>query len=221
MALAWRGQYIRYKEFFLNVFAVYKSRPDLKTFMEIILSAITISFFAIFALRPTLSTIAQLVKEIRQREELETKLIQKIKDLDTARTLYNSESRRIALVETAIPSKPPVETFVNQLEALSQSRGVTITNITIGETVLGGADPVKTDNELSILPEGANGMSFSISASGDYSSFVNIFSDLENFRMPAVLDSFGISARVSEEGRQLVLAISGRTPYLAKEDQNK
>lgn len=221
MALGWRSQYVRYKEFFLNVFGVYKTRPDLKTFMEILLSAVTISFFAIFALRPTLSTIAQLVGEIRQREELEAKLVQKIRDLDTARTLVASESRRIALVESAIPSRPPVETFVNQLEALSQSRGATVTSVAIGETVLVGKDPAKADEELSILPEGANGMAFSISVSGDYSSFVNIFSDLENFRMPAVLDSFGISAREKDEGRELILAISGRTPYLGEEDQKK
>lgn len=219
MALGWRGQYVRYKDFFLNVFGIYKTRPDLKSFLEIILSSLTISFFAIFALRPTLSTIAELLQEIKGREETEAKLAQKIKDLDKAKSVYNQEFQRIVLLNTAIASQPPVESFVNQIQALTEKNSATLNKVSIAETTLVGPEQKNDNPDLSLLPEGAGGMPFSVTAKGKYASFIDLFSDLENFRIPILVDTFGISKNPEEA--TLILAISGRTAYLAQEEVKK
>ena len=87
MALGWKKDYLRYKSFFLNVLAIYKQRTDLHLFSEILLSLITILLFGIFAIRPTLLTIAQLVKDIRGKEATLALMDQKINSLNRARAI--------------------------------------------------------------------------------------------------------------------------------------
>ena len=81
MAGGWRSNYLRYRSFFLNIYNVYKRRPDLKMFMEILLSLGTISFFAAFALRPTALTIVDLLEQIDEKETTIEKMDQKIQNL--------------------------------------------------------------------------------------------------------------------------------------------
>ncbi len=68
MALGWRKDYLRYRSYFLNVLNLYKRKEDLRMFLEIMLSLSAISFFSIFALRPTFLTIATLLKEINAKK---------------------------------------------------------------------------------------------------------------------------------------------------------
>jgi hypothetical protein len=61
MALGWRQGYSRYRAYFLNIYNLYKQRPDLRMFLEILLSLGAIAIFAAFAVRPTALTIVQLM----------------------------------------------------------------------------------------------------------------------------------------------------------------
>ncbi|MEJ2441504.1 MAG: hypothetical protein P8Y06_01110, partial [Patescibacteria group bacterium] len=81
MALGWRKDYLRYRSYFLNIVGVYKQRKDLRMFLELLLTLVTVSFFAAFALRPTLLTIIELLKEIDTKEETLTKMSTKIQEI--------------------------------------------------------------------------------------------------------------------------------------------
>ena len=81
MNQSWRREYLRYKSYFLNVMGRYKERADVKVYLEILLSLATISVFAIFALRPTILTIAGLLKEIETKKETLAKMDEKISNL--------------------------------------------------------------------------------------------------------------------------------------------
>jgi hypothetical protein len=115
MALGWRKDYLRYRSYFLNIVNVYKQRRDVKAFLELILTLVTISFFALFALKPTLLTIIELLREIEAKEETVEKMDTKIQNLQQAQTLYIQEAARIKLLETAIPDKPAPDLFVRQI----------------------------------------------------------------------------------------------------------
>ena len=106
MALGWRKDYLRYRSYFLNIVGVYKQRKDLRMFLELLLTLVTVSFFAAFALRPTLLTIIELLKEIDTKEETLTKMSTKIQNLQQAQTLFLQEQSRISLLETTIPDTP-------------------------------------------------------------------------------------------------------------------
>src|SRR3989304_278866 len=98
----WRGNYLRYKSYFLNVVGQYRERADIKAYIEILLSLATISIFAVFALRPTLLTIAELIKEIDTKKQTLIKMEDKIENLSSAHTLYDRERSRINILLTSI-----------------------------------------------------------------------------------------------------------------------
>ena len=103
-ALGWRGQYLRYRDFFLNIWSVYRRRKDVMAFLEILFSLSTISIFSLLALRPTLLTIAQLVKDNQAKEASIAKMDDKIKNLGIAQGILSRDAANINLVESAVPT---------------------------------------------------------------------------------------------------------------------
>jgi len=219
MAAAWRKSYRRYKSFFLDIYNIYKRRPDVKMFLEIILSLVTIGAFAAFALRPTALTITQLLEEIEAKEETIEKMDTKIRNLQTAQSVYNQELARLALLDQAVPENPTPEIFVRQIEGLASTRGVRVLGMSIGEIVLVGKTEgkKKSSGKNTPLPKNAEEVSFSASIQGDYQQLDTFFNDLNNLRRPLKIDSVNFNSAETEEGQTLVLVIQGRIPYL---DQN-
>jgi len=71
------------------------------------------------------------------------------------------------------------------------------------------------ETEFSSLPEGANGVTFSISVSGNYQQLFSFISGLETLRRPLKIDNLSITTSKTQEGtNRLVLLVSGRVPYL-------
>lgn len=215
MGPTWRRQYIRYKSFFLNVVEHYKARKDVKAYLEILLSLATISIFAIFALRPTLITIAELIGQIESKKETVAVVDEKINNLIKAQTLYDIERRRVQLIETAIPRNPTPEGFVRQLEAVAGKNAANTLSMSMGETVLFGQEKPKQEQgqELEPLPGESGELSLSVSTTSDYGSLTNYLSDLENLRRPIKIDKLSFTSSETETGRILVLLVSGRVSY--------
>ncbi len=214
MALGWKGQYLRYRELLLNIVAVYRQRPDLKTFLEIILSLATISLFGVFALKPTLLTISQLITDVNGKEETISKMEQKIANLNTAQNLFFQQSENISLVKSAIPDAPDPQGFVRQIEGVANQNSVKVLGISLGEVVLVGKTTIKPLSEETPLPSGALGLNYSISVSGSYPNLSFFISSLENLRRPIRIDNLGITSSETETGKAIIMILSGRTPYL-------
>ena len=217
MALGWRKEYIRYKEYFLNVLTIYKQKEDLRMFLEILLSLATVSFFGAFALRPTLVTIAALLTEINSKEEIVAKLDTKIQNLSTAQTLLDQEIIRLPLIEDAIPQAASPETFVRQFEGLAAKNGVNLLGVSLGQvTLLGEVKKAPPEEGVTPLPEDTLGISFSVSIAGNYSNLLGFLADLEKLRRPLAIDTTGITATETDEGKTLVILVSGRAPYIGQ-----
>lgn len=213
MALGWRSGYIRYKRLFLNIAELYNQRRDVRAFLETLLTLGTIAVFAVFALRPTLLTIAKLYQEIKAKEELATDLTKKAQNLVQAQGVYNQETPRLSLLSTAMPVKPYPELLVRQLEGLVAKHNVQVLGLTFGKaTLLGSGDeslPKKTP-----LPTNIGGASFSLSAKGTYSSISSFLTDFESLRRPVVIDTFSLNVSEVEGQDVLVLVVTGIAPYL-------
>lgn len=219
MPPGWRANYARYKDFFLNVWVVYQRRQDLKAFMELIFSLSTISVFAVFALKPTFITIAQLIKDNETKMATIATMDTKIKNLGIAQGLLTSAAGQINLIESAVPNSPLPEGFARQIEGLAQVRSVSLTGISMGEVTLKGPETAKPKKqEFTPLPSGAKELDFSLSVAGSFSSLSSFLSDVEILRRPPKIDATNFNVSVSETGQNLVLVISGRTAYLGQEE---
>lgn len=218
MAVSWRNQYTRYREFYLNIVNLYKQKADLRAFLEIILSLSTIILFSVFALKPTALTIIALVKEINEKKLTVTNLTKKVNDLEQAGEVYVANQNLIPMINTAISTLPTPETFSMQVLALGQSKSVEIMGLSVGQIVLVGEPPSKKGkSEFKPLPENANEMPFSVSVKGSYPNLINFISVFESMRIPVKIDLVGINSSTQVSERIIVAVISGRVPFL----QNK
>lgn len=219
MALGWRKEYLRYQSYFLNISDFYKKREDLRIFLEIILSLVAISFFGLFALRPTFLTIAQLIKDIKNKEETLVKMDLKIGNLQTAQKVLEEEAGKISILESSIPIVPQPDIFVRQIEGLASKNSVKIMGISVNGIVIKGNQTPNTDqksSEVSPLPDGANGMGFSLSATGNYQNLISFIGNFQFLKIPVKIDILGINISKTEGGNILSLIITGRVPYLGQ-----
>ena len=217
MGSSWRRGYLRYKSYFLNVVNYYKTRENIRVYLELLLSLATVSIFAFFALKPTLLTIAGLLREIETKNKIVTQLDLKIINLNLAQSLYDRERQRIRLLASSIPKDPDLDIFIRQVEGLSYNSNVTLSSLSIDRAFIVGHDNVgesKGVKDQDVLPEGSIGLAFSISSESDYLSLHNFLSNIENLRRPVKIDFLVFSPKEIEEGKVLSLSLQGRTPYL-------
>lgn len=214
MAIGWKKDYFRYKDFFLNVLSQYKAKPNFRKYLELILSMVTIALFAIFAIRPTILTIIDLNKEIREKQETLSKLSQKIKDLQGGSNTLQVESTRLPIILQAVPDKASPEILIKHLETLAEQNSLKIMSIAASDAVLIGSDSyIKRSTEGKSLPDNASQLPFTITLTGDYSNLYSFVNNLQNLRRPVQIDSFAINSNFVENKKVLVLIISGRVPF--------
>jgi len=105
MAVDYRLDYQRYQRYYLNLKRFYQ-KPVAKVSIFVVISFMTVSFFSVFAIKPTLTTIGQLVKEIEDKGEINTKMDSKLADLARAQAEYGQIRNEVDLVWRAIPDRP-------------------------------------------------------------------------------------------------------------------
>lgn len=214
MPSGWKKDYIRYKEFFLNVKALYDTKPNLKIYLELILSIITVGVFAFFAIKPTILTIIELNKEIQSKTETSAQLKLKVKNLQAASSLMQSRSTDIQLVEQAVPKVAVPEQLVKQIQDESNQNSLQIIGFSISDAVLlGKSTDKKASAGIKPLPNGANELPFTFSATGSYPNIFNFLAKIESFRRPIKIDSYTINSTSTDTEKKIVLTIIGRVPY--------
>ncbi len=222
MNTGWRKNYLRYREYFLDIAAKYKERADLRAYLEIFLSLITVSIFSIFALRPTLLTIASLIKEIETKNQTLEKMQTKIENLSKAQTLFDRERSKINILFTSIPDQPYPDVYARQIEGLSKKYGLEIIKITAGEAIILGKDSKEVDKDVNSQDLKAPASNFKeLPVSANYLakvnqtlSLLNTISDFEKLRRPVKINSIKIKTLALEENtKMLELSIEATLPY--------
>ena len=211
----WRTNYHRYREL-LQI--LLEKREDVRAYIGILLSLSAVSFFSVFALRPTLTTIGELVSQINnQRQVLET-LNQKIKNLETAKTNLQKIKSDIAVLDQAIPTAADPQFAIRQVESLAKVEGVTPANITIGKTAILGTNSA---SDAQGKPSLAYPFSFTFQAEAPQTlSFLN---NLKTLRRVLEIDEVTINRKVQVGSSDLIggstlqLIISGVLPYYPKQ----
>ncbi|MEK7472586.1 MAG: type 4a pilus biogenesis protein PilO [Patescibacteria group bacterium] len=204
MAQGWRKDYLRYKGFFLDILAIYNSKPNLKAYLELILSLGTIIIFSIYAIKPTILTIVELNNEIKSKENTVSLLTQKISNLKIASNILQKESQNLELIDSAIPTGANVEQLVKQIEKIAFDSSVVIRNFSSANIFLKGSSDKKVENELPV----------SFSVTGNYQNLFLFLQTIENLRRPFRIDSFVFNSNITADNEKfIVLTISGNVPY--------
>lgn len=215
MGTGWKTDYARYRGYFQNAITTAQKKQDVKMFLEILLTLSAIIIFVTLALRPTLITISELVKDIDSKQEVVDQMDVKLDNLRQAQTLLDQEARRIALLDTAVPTQPDPDKFAVQVEGASAYNQTQLMGLSIDELVLLGDERKRSRSQQEdTLPQGANSLIFSFNNQGEFAGLQNLISYLENMRRPIQIDTLNINKSVTELVEYLSITITGQAPYL-------
>ncbi len=194
MAFDWRTEYHRYHRYFLNTKTLYRRR-DVVIYTGITLTLATITFFSFFAVKPTVTTIASLVKEIDSKKTIDQKLQIKINSLRQAQTNYSLISDKLIIVNQVLPQEPDLIDLIYQIEVLTQKNNVAIKSVAFGPSYLSGEEESK--KKISQYPA----INFSLGLTGNFESINNFATSLENLRRSIGIKDFTVrSFEESETG---------------------
>lgn len=208
MAANWQTN--NYQKYFLNFVALYNKRPDLKAYTEILLSIVTIGIFIVFAIKPTLVTIAQLITKINEQQQTSNDMDTKIKNLGIAQNLYSREQSNINLLNQAVPTGPDVANYVRQIEGVMKKENVTPLTMSIDQVNVLAAS-ISATQVTTANPAAAN---ITISINGGYTPLLALLQDIESLRRPASLSKLSFSVTQVDKNTQVLnLTISAHAPF--------
>lgn len=188
----------------------FYQRPVAKVSLELFLSIGAVLFFAIFAVRPTLLTMAELVKEIEDKRALDQKLQQKIAALSTAQSTYLSLQERLLVLDQAIPNSPQFIRSLKLLEKAASEQQLIISNLTVNEIPIEKmADPGDDLTRVTIP--------VSVTVTGDYNSIRAFIEEVLNLRRTFIIDTVVFSKNDERGQERLDAIITFGMPYFGEE----
>lgn len=147
-----------------------------------ILSLLTLSLFGFFAISPTLSTIAQLNRQLDDKKDIDRKLNQKIQNISSLQQQYATIQADLPLINAALPQRPEASYLLGQLDAIAKNFNITISQIQVSSVSLSKPKSTKTIE-----------FPFSISASGTKENMSSFIQEISFFDRIVVLDQIAIS----------------------------
>ncbi len=164
----------------------------------LILTFSAMSFFGIFAINPTLSTIVTLKKQLADSELVNEKLKTKISNLSSLQQKYSILASDLPIIYDAVPQSAKAADLLGQ--ALSQSirKNVQITSLAVSDIpITGGKNPA-----------GESSFNFTIEARGTYENLMAFSKSLTNMNRIIAVDSLTMSKDAKQD--ILNLGLTGR-----------
>ena len=189
----------------------FYDNPIAKVSLELFLTIGLVLFLAVFAIKPTILTMSGLIKEIENKQKLESQLTQKVAALQTAQTEYISVESLLPILDEAIPSSPEVILSAKIIEKVAADNKVVIRNLSVLEL------PQNIPDDTPFSKKSKQNLSFSVNISGDYVSIRNFSEALRNSRKSFVIDSITFELEENKGSKKLNASITINIPFFGVE----
>jgi len=179
------------------------SEVKTQKFTSVILTLIALSVFGLFAINPTLSTIARLQKEIEDSEVISQKLEEKIAALASLQQAYSRLENDIPVVTESMPQSPFVPLFIGQIQAVAKSSNIHVSQLRNSQVDLFGENG---DSKKYYS------YSFSLIGEGLYEDIIKFMENVTNIVRIVNMDVSSIN-KEEGENRSLRFEFQGVTYY--------
>lgn len=187
--------------------STFYAKPVAIVSLELLLSLILVIFMGFFAIKPTLTTMSDLIKEIEDKKKLTQQLDQKIAALGSAQALYLSMEDRLPLLDEAIPSQPQLITSLKIIEKLATENNVVIQGLSVN-TIPDENVPTASGDQLTRVP-----LPTTINVTGEYLAIRAYVEALKNVRRSIVIDTVTFNIEENRGDKKLNANITVNLPY--------
>lgn len=179
--------------------------PDFKQektqkYITIALTLIASIVLGIFALGPTLSTIASLQKQLEDDTFVEQKLREKINNLSVLQQKYASLEKDLPVINDALPKTSQIPLLTAQVQAIANESNVRITNYQTFEAEV-SHQAVSTKKFASY--------NFTVTTQGTYQDMTVFLDKIVNFQRIVAIDSITITKVAGLNTTDLKLTVKG------------
>ncbi len=188
---------------FLSIIPGMKEKRA-KQFTTLTLTLLTIAFFGLFAINPTLGTIADLQKQLDDDNFTHQSLQKKIANLTTLQQLYSNLQNTLPPLYDAIPTNLSIDIFMGQIHTLAGTSNVQLTRV---QTL-----PVDITQKTAAAKYTT--YEFSIEIQGDYANLIKYVTNLANLNRLITLETISIT-HVGKIDTTFRMQIRGKTYFKA------
>ena len=202
---------------------VFLQSEEIKAYTMAILSFFAISFFAVFAIKPTLTTFFSLRRQIQDYEEFDKQLEDKINMLLKAQEQYQLYKNNTFLLSQALPTDPQFTYLIKKIEKISEETKTELSRLEINEVdFINSPDKTKSTEDLSntkLQSENRDYQSFGFQTeiNGSYQDSETFLKRLMNTRRIISLLSLKMGKGDLETGgEKIIIEVEGETYFLKK-----
>jgi len=169
----------------------YLSQERSQKFISIVLTLLALSFFALFAISPTISTILKLRKEFSDSQFVYDQLDSKIKNLSALRIRYANLQNDLPVIIDAISTVPDVHLLFAQIQTVARESNVKLSKL--------------QNFEVEVLRKNKGpgkqyySYSFSAAGSGSLDNIYNFVSTIINMQRIINIEVFAINNTSSQD----------------------
>lgn len=207
MAFDYRTEYHRYRQYYINLRNFYQ-QPTIKVSFFVLLSFFTVVFFAVFAIRPTVVTIGQLIKSIDDKRKVDMALAKKINALDELQVEMVGIRDDIDKIFTVLPEDSDLGRLMQIFEYIAKENNINLISVRFQPVRLGEENKIGSEERV---------VNFSLSAGGSLAEVIEFMQDLEEVDRLLVLDKMrflGTGVSAGRIGSEVAIEVSGRSFFL-------
>lgn len=176
------------------------NNEKVKSYLMLAFTLAALSFFGIFAIKPTLSTIIELKRKLADLQFVNQKYTEKLENLNKLYGDYNSLLKDLSIIIDALPQKPEAPKLMAQINALSNKSDLRITSLNIlSADITPERQPSNTN---------ASSIDFTLEATGTYKNIFDFIKSVIHIDRLITIEAVSISKDVN--GSALVLNLQGR-----------
>lgn len=184
----------KYKDYLKLLPSVEKENTRL--YVTLVLTLVALSFFGIFAINPTLTTIFELRKEVEEKQLVADQLTRKISNLSNLQQEFNGMETQLFVLYDAIPKTPSAPLLSAQIEALAKKNKLSIISYRVAEVQVASDVPSSSKTSSFI---------FTLQASGNYQDMMNFSTTLAKIDRVITVESMSIGRDSKTNDLQLNL----------------
>lgn len=183
----------------------FYDKPVTRVSLELFLSLMTVLFFALFALRPTINTMSRLVREIEEKRQISDDLTRKMAALSTAQREYLAQEPRLSLLRTAYHQTVSIDEVLYYLEYITQQANISLLSAQMHEVPVDLPPAAQTSStQVSAVRQPLQAFEVELSFQGEYREIQEFFRMVESIRPLWVVESFSLRVdQKSEDSRIL------------------
>lgn len=201
MIFPYKTNYFRYKHYFLQLRNL-SQKPVAKASLNLILSLLTVSFFSLFAIKPTIITIAKLIKDINNNKQINELMNKKIESLTQAQKNYQVLEKDLTFINNALPATIEFNRLASEINYLVYQNHLVLASANFGEF------------ELLTKADDLQSVSLKIQVAGSFSDIKQFLNNLEHLDRFISFQNVAFNTKSAIKETELQIDITGLTYYL-------